>query len=112
MIQVVWEFVVKEEFRGAFEQAYGPGGEWARLFAEHRGFLGTTLLRDTANPRRYLTMDAWATIADRERMLATAAAQYSALDERFGKWTESEAEVGIFEVPPAPAKRSKLAGGV
>ncbi|MEX2271508.1 MAG: hypothetical protein WD690_08565 [Vicinamibacterales bacterium] len=35
MIQVVWQFVVKEEAVDRFERAYGPNGEWARLFARH-----------------------------------------------------------------------------
>jgi hypothetical protein len=98
MIQVVWEFVVKEEAQEQFERAYGPGGEWSRLFARHPGFHGTTLLRDTAHPRRYLTIDSWETWTHRERMLAQAGAEYSALDAAFAEWTESEAEVGVFVV--------------
>ncbi|HEY7672356.1 MAG TPA: antibiotic biosynthesis monooxygenase [Gammaproteobacteria bacterium] len=97
MIHVVWEFIVRETALDDFEQAYGPRGDWQRLFARYSGFNGTTLLRDTANPRRYLTVDSWETPADRERMLVEAAEQYAALDAAFGKWTESEAEVGIFE---------------
>ncbi len=57
MVEIVWEFVVKEEARGQFELAYGPGGAWSKLFARYPGFRGTTLLRDTENPRRYLTID-------------------------------------------------------
>jgi heme-degrading monooxygenase HmoA len=97
VIHVVWQFIVKREAVDRFEQAYGPDGDWSRLFAQYSGFNGTTLLRDTANPRRYLTIDAWETLADRKRMLAEAAEQYSALDAAFGAWTESEAEIGIFE---------------
>ena len=46
MVEIVWEFVVKEEARGQFELAYGPGGAWSKLFARCPGFRGTTLLRD------------------------------------------------------------------
>jgi heme-degrading monooxygenase HmoA len=97
MIHVVWEFIVRETARDDFEKAYGPRGDWSRLFARYRGFNGTTLLRDTANPRGYLTIDVWDTLADRERMLVEAAEQYAALDARCGAWTESETEIGIFE---------------
>jgi heme-degrading monooxygenase HmoA len=97
VIHVVWEFIVKEIARDDFEQAYGPGGDWAHLFARYPGFLGTTLLRDFAEARRYLTIDVWETLADRERMLAESAKEYAALDAAFGEWTESEVEVGIFE---------------
>jgi quinol monooxygenase YgiN len=70
------------------------------LFAKYPGFLGTTLLRDTSHARRYLTIDAWRSRADRERMLTEAVEQYSALDAAFGEWTESEVEIGVFESNP------------
>jgi heme-degrading monooxygenase HmoA len=98
MIEIVWEFVVKEEARGQFELAYGPGGAWSRLFARCPGFRGTTLLRDTKNPRRYLAIDFWDTGAQREQMLAERKGEYSNLEAAFGDWTESKTEVGIFRV--------------
>ena len=114
MIEIVWEFVVKEEARGQFELAYGPGGAWSKLFARCPGFRGTTLLRDTKNPRRYLTIDFWDTGAQREQMLAERKAEYSNLEAAFGDWTESKTEVGIFRVlaeatvhPRGRAGRSK-----
>jgi heme-degrading monooxygenase HmoA len=114
MIEIVWEFVVKEEARGQFELAYGPGGAWSKLFARCPGFRGTTLLRDTKNPRRYLTIDFWDTVAQREQMLAERKAEYSNLDAAFAEWTESKTEVGVFRVladatvhPRGRARRSK-----
>jgi len=114
MIEIVWEFVVKEEARGQFELAYGPGSPWSKLFARCPGFRGTTLLRDTKNPRGYLTIDFWDTLAQREQMLAERKAEYSNLDAAFADWTESKTEVGIFRVlaeatvhPRGRARRSK-----
>jgi len=114
MIEIVWEFVVKEEARGQFELAYGPGGAWSKLFARCPGFRGTTLLRDMKNPRRYLTIDFWDTVAQREQVLAERKAEYSNLDAAFADWTESKTEVGIFGVlaeatvhPRGRARRSK-----
>jgi heme-degrading monooxygenase HmoA len=108
VIHVVWEFIVKEPALDDFEKAYGPRGDWSRLFARYPGFNGTTLLRDTANPRRYLTIDAWETLAARERMLGEAAEQYAALDARCGAWTQSEAEIGVFEsrLKPLPQRKA------
>jgi len=114
MIEIVWEFVVKEEARGQFELAYGPGGAWSKLFARYPGYRGTTLLRDTKNPRRYLTIDFWDTSAQREQMLAERKAEYSNLDTAFGDWTVSRTEVGILRVlaeatvrPRGRARRTK-----
>jgi len=98
MVEIVWEFVVKEDARGQFELAYGPGGAWSKLFARCPGFRGTTVLRDTENPRRYLTIDFWETAAQREQVLAERKAEYSNLDAAFGDWIESRTEVGIFSV--------------
>ena len=98
MIEIVWEFVVKEEARGQFELAYGPGGAWSKLFARCPGFRGTTLLRDAKNSRRYLTIDFWDTLAQRDQMLAERKAEYSDLDAAFADWTESKTDVGIFRV--------------
>jgi len=114
MIEIVSEFVVKEEARGQFELAYGLGGAWSKLFAGCPGFRGTALLRDTKNPRRYLAIDLWDTEAQREQMLTERKAEYSNLDAAFGDWTESMTAVGIFRVlaeatvhPRGRARRSR-----
>ncbi len=118
MIEIVWEFVVKEEARGQFELAYGPGGAWSKLFARCQGFRGITLLRDTKNPRRYLAIDLWDTLAQREQTLAERSAEHADLDAAFADWTESQTEVGIFRVlaeatvrPGGRARRSKAGEG-
>lgn len=98
MIEIVWEYFVKEEARGQFELAYGPGGAWSKLFAESPGFGGTILLHDTNNPFRYLTIDLWETMVQREQWLTERNAEYSQLDATFADWTESETEIGIFSV--------------
>jgi hypothetical protein len=112
MIQIIWEFVVKAEAVDQFERAYGPDGAWARLFQGYPGFRGTTLLRDTDNPRRYLTIDLWDTGAHRKRMLTQAKASYSDLDEALADLTESEDEIGNFTIPAiATARRRSNARG-
>lgn len=96
MIEIVCEFVVKEEAGGQFELAYGPGGVWSKLFAKSAGFRGTTLLRNTKNPRRYLTIDYWDTEAQRDQMLAERQAEYAGLQAALADLTESSAEVGVY----------------
>jgi heme-degrading monooxygenase HmoA len=98
MVEIVWEIVVKERARGQFELAYGPGGAWSNLFARSPGFRGTTLLRDTENPRRYLLIDLWETAAQRGQGLAERKAEYSGLESTFADWTESWTEVGTFSI--------------
>ena len=92
MIEIVWEFIVKEEARGQFELAFGPGGAWSKLFARSPGFRGTTLLRDTQNPRRYLTVDIWDMLELREQALADHEAEYADLSAEPGVEIELPAE--------------------
>jgi heme-degrading monooxygenase HmoA len=66
MIQIVWQYQVKEEFRATFELAYGLGSAWSQLFGNSPGFRGTALLRDTHNPHSYLTLDSWDSEEHRE----------------------------------------------
>ena len=98
MIEIISEFVVKEEARGQFELAFGPGGAWSKLFARCDGFRGSTLLRDTQHPRRYLMIDIWDSLAQREQALAERAAEHADLEDSFAAWSESRTEVGVFQV--------------
>ena len=98
MVEIVWEFVVKEETRGPFELAYGPGGAWSKLFSQCPGFRGTTVLRDTQNPRRYLMIDLWDSETEREKALDERKAEYLEMEAAFSEWAESETEVGIFRI--------------
>ena len=107
MIEIVQEFLVKEEARGPFELAYGPGGAWSNLFDRCPGFRGTTLLRDTRDPHRYLAIQVWDTAAHREQALAERQAEYAAMEASFAGWTESQTEVGTFGMMAEAAVRPR-----
>jgi heme-degrading monooxygenase HmoA len=96
MIEVLWEFVVKEDYRGHFELTFGPGGAWSEIFTKRPGFRGTNLLRDMKNPRRYLIVDFWDTEEQREEALKVFECEYAKLNADFDNWTESRAELGVF----------------
>jgi hypothetical protein len=68
LFQIVWEFIVRADRVSDFEKSYAVAGDWAALFRRSAGFLGTALLRDADNPRRYLTIDRWDACAIRERI--------------------------------------------
>ena len=110
MINIVTEFEVKDEARGEFELAYGPGGAWSRLFATCAGFRGITLLRDTEKPQRYLTIETWDTQAQRERILPDRQADYASIQARLADWTEGRTELGTFRVLAEAAVRPAVRG--
>lgn len=98
MVEIVCELVVKEEARGQFELAYGPGGAWGKLFARCVGFRGITLLRDLRNARRYLAIELWDTEAQRAQALRERQDEYAALDAALAEWCASRNELGVFRV--------------
>jgi len=91
---IVWEFVVRAGREREFEEVYGPTGAWATLFSKSPEHLGVELLRDVANPRRYLTIDRWKTSEAFGAFRKEHAAPYEALDARCGALTEKESIVG------------------
>ena len=123
MIAILWRYRVKPEHREAFEAAYGPDGDWARLFRRHEHYLGTELLsQPNRHPRAgphqsttligtqggdpaeddestldYLTIDRWRSEADFADFMAAHRADYEDLDAATEGWTEEEVKLGVWE---------------
>jgi heme-degrading monooxygenase HmoA len=95
---VIWEFKVKPEAKLAFEQAYGPEGDWAQLFNQSPDYRGTQLVRDTNRPGRYLTLDRWASRAGFHQFKQAHQADYNAFDQRCEALTADECLIGEFEL--------------
>jgi heme-degrading monooxygenase HmoA len=113
MIEIVCEFIVKDHTRGQFELVFGKGGAWSTLFTRSPGFRGTTLLRDTNNPRRYLAIDVWDSAEHHDNALAEHQTEYADLLASFADWTDSRVELGMFRIQaeatvrPSGKKRGK-----
>ena len=93
---VVWEFQVKAECEAEFVAAYGPDGEWARLFQRSQDFLGVELLGSVGNAGRFFTLDHWSSSAAMDAFLAANATTYDVLDRRFSNLTVWERRIGGF----------------
>ncbi|HZN03063.1 MAG TPA: NUDIX domain-containing protein [Candidatus Polarisedimenticolia bacterium] len=93
---LVWEFRPAPGREAEFERAYGPDGDWARLFRRDPAYLGTELLRGTAG--RYLTLDRWRSRAAYEGFRARHADDYADLDRRMEDLTSHESSIGAFDV--------------
>jgi 8-oxo-dGTP pyrophosphatase MutT (NUDIX family)/quinol monooxygenase YgiN len=103
---IVWEFRVRAGREAEFESAYGPDGDWARLFRRDPAYHGTDLLRDGAVERRYVTIDRWASRAANDAFRERWRAEYEALDRRCEALTEHEAALGRYDsVPTARGTR-------
>ena len=97
MYVVLWRFRPLKDRKREFERAYGPSGEWARLFQHGEGYVGTELLQRSDDPREYLVLDRWASRAACEVFRARFSSEYRRLDRRLEGLTVEEVPMGQFE---------------
>lgn len=98
MIATIWRFHVLPECVAAFESAYGPEGDWARLFARAPGYAGTELLKVHGDAGIYLTIDRWRDEADFHAAETMLAHEYAALDRRCEAYTSEETWLGLHTI--------------
>ena len=80
-----------------FEQAYGPEGEWVRLFRRDPGYRGTRLVRDAGRERVYLTIDWWESRYAYDQFLETCTQAYAEIDRKCEGLTIREVNLGSGE---------------
>jgi heme-degrading monooxygenase HmoA len=93
---ILWEFEPKQGKSEEFERTYGPGGDWAWLFARSPDYRGSDLLRPVADGP-YITVDRWTSAAAYDAFRERWPAEYAALDQRCEALTERETMIGRFE---------------
>jgi heme-degrading monooxygenase HmoA len=104
MFLALWEFEVKPGCEERFQSVYGAAGEWARLFRTDSQFVETRLLRDAAEPRKFVTVDFWRTRSAYESFKELNHTAYVALDRACESLTARERCVGYFEMSDAEAR--------
>jgi heme-degrading monooxygenase HmoA len=96
MFAVIWEYEVREGCAAAFAALYGVDGDWVALFREYDGYIGTELLRDTDQPRRFVTIDRWSSAEHYAAFITAAKPRYEQIDARGDALTTSERCLGRF----------------
>lgn len=89
----VWEYEVRPGRVAAFVTAYGPDGDWARLFSGADGYLGTELFCSTSTPTRFVTVDRWSSAEKWAAFLGRARSAYEELDNQLGPLTLAQREL-------------------
>jgi heme-degrading monooxygenase HmoA len=97
VIYIVWRFTAAPASVAEFERHYSSEGSWAHLFRRSAGYKGTTLLRDSTAPHRYLLWDSWDSVASFDRFKQEHSADYATLDKQCEALTEEETKLGVFE---------------
>ena len=90
-------FLYESRDAEAFEQAYGPTGEWAQFFAGARGYVGTELLRDVDQPGRYIVIDRWESAETYNDFVAANSDEYLRRGDEMSFHYVQELRFGTFE---------------
>ncbi len=93
---IVWEFQVRPCMQRPFEEAYGPHGEWVKLFRQDPAYVRTELIHDVHEAGRYLTLDFWSSEAAYEAFRESRKDEYKSIDAQCEQMTESKRELGRF----------------
>lgn len=97
MFVVLWEFEVKPGYEEQFERAYGPDGEWVRLFRSDPNYLQTRLLRDPSRKQVYMTLDFWKSRESYQSFQDSHQDVYRSIDKACEQFTSTEKSLGQFE---------------
>jgi len=98
MFVALWEYEVKPGHEKRFEKAYGPDGDWVRLFRNDSRYHETRLVRDSFRSSIYLTLDFWDSRDAYEKFMADHKEEYKALDAAGEKLTSKERRLGWYEL--------------
>jgi heme-degrading monooxygenase HmoA len=95
MIALVFRYDVRDP--EAFEEVYGPNGEWARFFRQGQGFIGTELLRDVEEEDRYIVIDRWESADAYNAFLGAHQEEYLTRGDDSRLYYMQELRLGTFE---------------
>lgn len=100
MFITIWRYHVAQDDQDIFLAAYGPAGEWARLFGRAAGYRGSELWARSQEPDSFLVIDRW---DSEQRFLdfrATFQVECAALDQKFVVLAVDETFLGHYEAAP------------
>jgi len=98
MFIVIWKFEININLRKEFEELYGQNGKWVKLFKNSDGYVKTELIKHTAQPNTYLTIDYWKSQSLYEGFLKEKKLQFELIDKEGEGLTKSETKIGWFEI--------------
>jgi quinol monooxygenase YgiN len=102
VIAVVWQFDVQDGKQHEFEAFYGADGPWTAISRRSRSFLGSSFLKDLAQPSRYLVIEYWSEMLVYERHYADFEHEVSALERRRDVLVKSMLPLGLFNALDVP----------
>jgi quinol monooxygenase YgiN len=104
VIAMAWQFEVDQARQPAFEQFYGADGPWTALSRQSRSFLGSSFLRDLAQPTRYLLVEYWSEMVVYEKHHADFSDETAALEAKRDALCVSVTPLGVFTALDVPSR--------
>jgi hypothetical protein len=104
MLAVVWQFEVQPGREDDFERLHGADGDWTSLSRRSRSFLGSSFLKELANPRRYLLVEYWSEMFVYEKHLADFSVDVEELRTRRADMVVETTTFGIFDALDVPER--------
>ncbi len=104
MLAVVWQFDVHPGQQEAFERLHGADGEWTAISRRSRSFLGSSFLKELANPGRYLLIEYWSEMFVYEKHLADFSDEVEGLKARRAGMVKETTAFGIFDALDVPER--------
>jgi heme-degrading monooxygenase HmoA len=98
MFVALWEYEVKPGCEESFQSAYGPRGDWVRLFQSDPHYRETRLLQDLSRPRFYFTLDYWDSESAFDKFKSANQAAYATIDLATEHLTASERRLSTFNL--------------
>lgn len=98
MFVALWEYEVKPGCEESFQSAYGPHGEWVRLFQSDPHYRETRLLQDLSRTRFYFTLDYWDSESAFDQFKSANHADYAAIDRATEHLIISERRLSTFNL--------------
>jgi hypothetical protein len=98
MFVALWGNEVKPGCEESFQSAYGPHGDWVRLFQRDPHFRETRLLKDLSRPRFNYTLDYWDSEISYEQFKAANREAYATIDRATEVLTLSERRLCTFNL--------------
>jgi hypothetical protein len=92
----IWKYTVKEENIDKFISAYGPEGDWMRLFGQSSDYIQTELLNDINSPSVFITIDYWTNKEVRDHFIKLHQSEYDEIDKRCEDLTIKEELTGEY----------------
>ena len=104
MLAVVWQFEIQPGRADDFERLHGADGEWTKISRRSRSFLGSSFLKELANPRRYFLVEYWSEMFVYEKHLADFSDQMEELKAKRADMIVETVPFGIFDALDVPER--------